>query len=459
MRISQLTQGHPLALALAASSLANRGDPAFEDLAIHRVIQELTQLYMADVADPVVRRTLEAACVLRRVTVSLLRALLADITPQKIFSRLHSLPFVHIDPDGLHIHDSVRQVLATGLRATDPSKYREYRRAAWLQLRTELGSASSADLWRYTADMLYLLENPIIREAFFPTGAQVYTLEPAGPQDADAIRAISERHEGTESAKCLREWWKVAPDSFFVAGDRSRKTVGFYCLFEPARVGDSIPGNDPVVKSWLAHLRENPLRMNETALFLRRWLSREEGERPSPVQAACWLDIKRTYLALRPKLRRVYLTLQDLLPYAPAAQTLGFVPVPAGNICMDGRTYHTAMLDFGPSSVDGWLARLVAAELGVKTGDMLDVEARELVIDGCRIRLTRLEFAVFHYLCERTGKAVAREALIRDVWGHKYDVGSNVVDVVIKSLRRKLGGQSDLIETVAGYGYKLRHPA
>jgi DNA-binding response OmpR family regulator len=66
---------------------------------------------------------------------------------------------------------------------------------------------------------------------------------------------------------------------------------------------------------------------------------------------------------------------------------------------------------------------------------------------------------VFRYLREREGKAVGREALIHDVWGHKHDVGSNVVDVVIKSLRKKLGKKSDLIETVAGHGYKIKIPA
>ncbi len=94
--------------------------------------------------------------------------------------------------------------------------------------------------------------------------------------------------------------------------------------------------------------------------------------------------------------------------------------------------------------------------VGVTSSEMLDEEARELVIDDSTVRLTRLEFAVVRYLRERSGKAVARETLIRDVWGHKYDVGSNVVDAVIKSLRKKLGKQSELIETVAGHGYKFR---
>jgi len=64
-------------------------------------------------------------------------------------------------------------------------------------------------------------------------------------------------------------------------------------------------------------------------------------------------------------------------------------------------TYSTAMLDFGPASVDGWSSRPVAAELGVHANEMLDVEARELVLDDSRVRFTQLEFAVFRYLRKR----------------------------------------------------------
>jgi hypothetical protein len=455
-RINRLAQGHPLALTLAASSLANRQDPEFEDLAIHRVISQLTQLYLSEIADPITRRVLETASVLRRITVSLLRAMLPDILPQDAFSRLRALPFVYIALDGLHIHDSVKQVVATTLRAGDPSKYRDFRRAAWSQLRTELATAAAPDLWRYTADMLYLLENPGVREAFFPSGAQVHGVEPARALDGPTIRAICERHESAEAVKCLSNWWEDAPETFSVVHDHAGKTVGFYCLCDSANTPESVLRQDPVVAAWAEHLLKDPLPKNERALFLRRWLSEEEGELPSPIQAAAWLDIKRTYLAMRPRLRRVYVAVQNIARYVPVVQTLGFVPLPDSNVELDGRIYLTAMLDFGPSSVDGWLARLVAAELGVSSSDMLDVEARELVIDDTRVRLTKLEFSVLHYLREREGKAVAREALIRDVWGHKYDVGSNVVDAVIKTLRKKLGKQSDMIETVAGHGYKFR---
>jgi DNA-binding response OmpR family regulator len=113
------------------------------------------------------------------------------------------------------------------------------------------------------------------------------------------------------------------------------------------------------------------------------------------------------------------------------------------------------MLDFGPSSVDGWLARLGAAELGVEE-EMLDAQAHELVLDGKRVKLTKLEFEVLQYLYHRKGVGVSRALLVEDVWGWKH-TGSNVVEAVVRSLRKKLGNKSSLIETIRGLGYRFRN--
>jgi hypothetical protein len=145
--------------------------------------------------------------------------------------------------------------------------------------------------------------------------------------------------------------------------------------------------------------------------------------------------------------------------YAPALGELGFQATSSTDTTLDGELYRTAMLDFGPSSVDGWLGGLVAKELGSQCTELLDVEARELVIEGQRVPLTPLEFSVMSYLHEHEDSAVGRESLLRDVWGHKYDVGSNVVDVVVRALRRKLGQHGSMIETVPGFGYRFRQTA
>jgi hypothetical protein len=166
-------------------------------------------------------------------------------------------------------------------------------------------------------------------------------------------------------------------------------------------------------------------------------------------------------MLLRPRLRRVYYTRREAAfqIYAPFLAELGFQPIPSADKMLDGELYRTAMLDFGPSSVDGWLGGLVAKELGGNGAELLDVEARELVIEGQRVPLTPLEFSVMSYLHEHEDNAVGRESLLRDVWGHKYDVGSNVVDVVVRTLRRKLGQHAGMIQTVSGFGYRFRQTA
>jgi hypothetical protein len=456
--INRFTRGHPLALTLAAATLAESSRAGLEDLAVQRVIDELARMYLAEISDEITRHGLEAASVVRCATVSLFRAMLPEAAPQDAYERVRRIPFVQIQRDGLQVHDCLQQAIALGLKAADPIRYLRYRRAAWYQLRTEVRSAPPAELWRYTADMLYLLENPNVREAFFPTGTHSFGVEPARPDDATSILEIVRRWEGPEGVRCLELWWKHAPQSFSVARDSEGMLAGISCLSDAELVTPELCKADPVARNWLEHLQAAPIPPTQSALFFRRWLSRESGEAPSGVQAAIWLDVKRTYMLLRPRLRRVYSTVQvpALRVYAPALGELGFQLIPAADATLDGKTYGAAVLDFGPSSVDGWLAGLVAKELGVNGAELLDVEARELVIEGQRVALTPLEFSVMGYLHEHEGRAVGRESLLRDVWGHKYDVGSNVVDVVVRGLRKKLGKHAGVIETVPGFGYRLR---
>jgi DNA-binding response OmpR family regulator len=125
-------------------------------------------------------------------------------------------------------------------------------------------------------------------------------------------------------------------------------------------------------------------------------------------------------------------------------------------VAVGGDVYHLNVNDFGPESVDGWLAGLVAAELGVDAPELLDRLARELVLGKERVPLTRLEFGVLEYLMDREGQAVSRASLIQDVWGHSYTGGSNVIEAVVRSLRKKLRDRASCVETVSGVGYRFR---
>src|SRR5690606_7378978 len=114
--------------------------------------------------------------------------------PADAYERLRKLPFVDSAADGLLIHDVVRDAIARSLRARDPYRFLGYQKAAWQQLARESKAVGRGELWRYTADMLYLIENPVVREAFFPSGTQSLAVEPATAADGDAIHAIVTTH-------------------------------------------------------------------------------------------------------------------------------------------------------------------------------------------------------------------------------------------------------------------------
>jgi DNA-binding response OmpR family regulator len=89
-------------------------------------------------------------------------------------------------------------------------------------------------------------------------------------------------------------------------------------------------------------------------------------------------------------------------------------------------------------------------------GIVLDLRARRASAGGEEVELTAREFTLLETFMRHDGQLLAREQLLSHVWGYDYDPGSNVVDVYVGNLRRKLGG--DVIETVRGMGYRLRGP-
>ena len=99
-RINRLAHGNPLALKLAAATIAQRPERDLEMQTLPEVIDALARLYLADVTDPTTRRVLQAGSVVRRVTHSLLRAMLPDTAPDDAFERLRVLPFTTSGRDG-----------------------------------------------------------------------------------------------------------------------------------------------------------------------------------------------------------------------------------------------------------------------------------------------------------------------------------------------------------------------
>lgn len=115
-----------------------------------------------------------------------------------------------------------------------------------------------------------------------------------------------------------------------------------------------------------------------------------------------------------------------------------------------------------PFSFDELLARVrvrlrgerAPEETVLRTGELaLDLRTRTASIADKSVELSAREFTLAETFFRHAGQVLSREQLLSHVWGYDYDPGSNVVDVYVGYLRKKLG--DDTIKTVRGMGYRL----
>jgi len=86
----------------------------------------------------------------------------------------------------------------------------------------------------------------------------------------------------------------------------------------------------------------------------------------------------------------------------------------------------------------------------------LDTRTQEAWLDGLAIELTAREYALLEYLCRKDGAVISREEIAEHVWDNRYDPCSNVIDVYVQRLRRKLDrDERSWIQTRRGAGYQF----
>jgi two-component system copper resistance phosphate regulon response regulator CusR len=135
-----------------------------------------------------------------------------------------------------------------------------------------------------------------------------------------------------------------------------------------------------------------------------------------------------------------------------------------GDVATKLRAFELGVRDYveKPFSFDELLARIrvhlvkpIARASILRAGTLeLDLTTREARVGSARALLSDREFRLLGYLAEHAGEAVSRERLLSEVWGYGFDPGSNVVDVCVRRIRRRLGADSP-IETVRSVGYRV----
>jgi len=86
----------------------------------------------------------------------------------------------------------------------------------------------------------------------------------------------------------------------------------------------------------------------------------------------------------------------------------------------------------------------------------VDRAALTVSVGGKPVELTRIEYRLLLLLAERRGRVQSRPQLLESVWEHQADIQTRTVDMHVQRLRSKLGEAGDLIETVRGFGYRMK---
>src|SRR6266550_5151651 len=103
------------------------------------------------------------------------------------------------------------------------------------------------------------------------------------------------------------------------------------------------------------------------------------------------------------------------------------------------------------------LRRGEKADESLKAGPIvIDAARHQVRVNGKQVHLTSLEFKLLQTLMQRRGRVQDRDRLLNEVWGYESVIDTRTVDTHVRRLREKLGKVGDAIETVRGFGYRLR---
>ena len=363
--IFDMTCGHPLAAALAVEQLVveRHWVPAMTNVP-EQLVARLLSLVLNDTPTPEHRKALEISSIARLTTEDLLTYLLPQADGHNLFQWLRNLSFFQTSPDGIYPHDLARVAISTDLLWRSPRRYRWIQTETCRFLLTDVQNL--ADKPVPIIDVVFLRrEDLVLRQFVVYDEVGDKWVERGQPEDVSALENMVAEHEGSESAKLVRQWIDLQPEALWVCRDKPGDVSGFSLelVLTPNMLNQSGLPHDPAIEAALSCLQaQGATTSGARALYLRWWLTREHYQDVSSDQNLLFFHAMQTY-TVTPGLVFTFLpvakpeTWHQLFCYAHFDRTV------EADYQMGDATYAVYTHDWRAESPSSWLEGLVARDV------------------------------------------------------------------------------------------------
>lgn len=379
------THGHPLALHLAAD--ASKGGRSARNLAAAGpdVIYPLLARFVADAPSDRHRKALEASAIAWRTTQPLLQAALNvdDSTALDLFEWLRALSFTERGAHGLFPHDLVREVVIEELRWRNPDALRALvRRISAAEARrffSSRGREQHQALWA----LLFVTRNHPSMRPFYDwrTLGEIYG-EPATPPDRQAIISMVARHEGPESARIAKYWWRRQPQAFSALRALSGELVGFVANILLDGIDAEAAAVDPAMEALGRFIKERcPLRGGEGVAIARFWMHDRDYQNTTAFNMGATLST--VIWMTEPRLALAFVVLRDPEFWLPMFRFVNFEAATGASFSAGGHSYGVVFHDWRVEPQMSWwraMGERRETNLGAPGHDWPSPEPRMVVL-------------------------------------------------------------------------------
>lgn len=284
--IEDFARGHPLTLALAADRIERDPDSGFSVESSPDLIHALVDWLLDDVARDRRRPLLEACALVRHMTEPLLAAMLETTKTSEAFDWLAQQHYMALQPQGLAMHDLVREPIARELRWRDPVRYRTMARRACHHYIDEIDSGSVESGVAAIAACLYVMRlEPFVQHHFSPDNVE-YFIDTCRAGELPRLAEMVAAYEGTEAAERFLRHAHEDPASVIVVRDRALEPrgVSLVLTFDAEGIAAGRDDDDPGIAAFCRYVHDHaPPRGDRTVKFMRFAIDRDTFQGDSPV--------------------------------------------------------------------------------------------------------------------------------------------------------------------------------